>query len=182
MNRDIERVLYSQEDLQACVKRLATQIEQDYAGKELVCVCILKGGVMFMTDLVRAVNLPLEMDFMAASSYGNGTTSSGQVTILKDLSTDVNGKHVLIVEDIVDTGKTLSYLTNYLISTRHAADVAICTLLNKPERRVATDLQVKYVGMEVPNEFVVGYGLDYAEKYRNLPYIGVLKSEIYEKD
>lgn len=181
MNRDIERILYTQEELQDCADRLARQIEQDYAGKELVCVCILKGGVLFMTDLVRRINLPLEMDFMVASSYGSGTVSSGQVRILKDLDTDVSGKHVLIVEDIVDTGRTLSYLTNYLLSTRQAADVQICTLLNKPERREATNLHVRYVGAQVPNEFVVGYGLDYDEKYRNLPYIGVLKPEIYQE-
>lgn len=182
MKNDIAYVLYSREELQACVKRLARQIEADYAGKDLVCVCILKGGVMFMTDLVREINLPLTMDFMAASSYGSGTRSAGVVRILKDLDKDITGKHVLIVEDIVDTGNTLSYLSNYLRQSRGASDIAICTLLNKPERREARDLKVNYIGFEVPNEFVVGYGLDYDEKYRNLPYIGVLKPEVYEKD
>lgn len=182
MKNDIAYVLYSEEQLRDCCKRLARQIEADYAGKDLVCVCILKGGVLFMTDLIREINLPLSMEFMAASSYGSGTTSSGAVRILKDLDKDISGKHVLIVEDIVDTGNTLSYLSQYLRASRGAADIAICTLLNKPERRVAKDLEVKYIGFEVPNEFVVGYGLDYDEKYRNLPYIGVLKPEVYQKD
>ncbi|MBQ3223010.1 MAG: hypoxanthine phosphoribosyltransferase [Clostridia bacterium] len=182
MHNDIAYVLYSEQQLKECCKRLARQIEKDYAGKDLVCVCILKGGVMFMTDLIREVNLPLSMEFMAASSYGSGTTSAGVVRILKDLDKDITGKHVLIVEDIVDTGNTLSYLSQYLRASRGAADISICTLLNKPERREAKDLEVKYIGFEVPNEFVVGYGLDYDEKYRNLPYIGVLKPEVYEKD
>ena len=181
MNRDIAYVLYSEQQLRECVQRLARQIEEDYAGKDLVCVCILKGGVMFMTDLVREINLPLTLDFMAASSYGSGTTSAGVVRILKDLDKDISGKHVLIVEDIVDTGLTLSYLSNYLKS-RGARDIAICTLLNKPERRKAKDLKVEYIGFEVPDEFVVGYGLDFDEKYRNLPYVGVLKPEVYQKD
>ncbi|MDO4741241.1 MAG: hypoxanthine phosphoribosyltransferase [Eubacteriales bacterium] len=182
MQNDIAFVLYSQEEIKECVRRLARQIEEDYAGKELVCICILKGGVMFMTDLVREIRMPLEMEFMVASSYGRGSVSSGVVRILKDVDLDIRGKNVLIVEDIVDTGMTLSYLSNYLKASRGAADVTICTLLNKPERRKATDLEVKYIGYEVPNEFVVGYGLDYDEKYRNLPYIGVLKPEVYEKD
>ena len=181
MNRDIDYVLYSQEQIRECVQRLARKIEQDYAGKELVCVCILKGGFMFMSDLVREINLPLALDFMAASSYGSGTTSAGVVRILKDLDKDISGRYVLIVEDIVDTGLTLSYLRNYLKS-RGAVDIAICTLLNKSERRKAKDLKVEYIGFEVPDAFVVGYGLDYDEKYRNLPYIGVLKPEVYEKD
>ena len=182
MKNDIAYVLYSEEQLKECAKRLAREIEKDYAGKDLVCVCILKGGVMFMTDLIREINLPLTIEFMAASSYGSSTTSAGVVRILKDLDKDITGKHVLIVEDIVDTGNTLSYLSQYLRSTRGAADISICTLLNKPERREAKDLDVKYIGFTVPNEFVVGYGLDYDEKYRNLPYIGVLKPEIYEQD
>lgn len=181
MKRDIDYVLYSQEQIRECVQRLARKIEKDYEGKDLVCVCILKGGFVFMSDLVREINLPLTLDFMAASSYGSGTTSAGVVRILKDLDKDISGRHVLIVEDIVDTGLTLSYLSNYLKS-RGAVDIAICTLLNKPERRKADDLEVKYIGFEVPNAFVVGYGLDYNEKYRNLPYIGVLKPEVYEKD
>lgn len=181
MKRDIDYVLYSQEQIRECVQRLARKIEEDYEGKDLVCVCILKGGFVFMSDLVREINLPLTLDFMAASSYGSGTTSAGVVRILKDLDKDISGRHVLIVEDIVDTGLTLSYLSNYLKS-RGAVDIAICTLLNKPERRKADDLEVKYIGFEVPNAFVVGYGLDYNEKYRNLPYIGVLKPEVYEKD
>ena len=179
MKNDIAYVLYSEEQLKDCCKRLARQIEADYAGKDLVCVCILKGGVLFMTDLIREINLPLSMEFMAASSYGSGTTSSGAVRILKDLDKDISGKHVLIVEDIVDTGNTLSYLSQYLRASRGAADIAICTLLNKPERRVAKDLEVKYIGFEVPNEFVVGCGLDYDGFYRNLPFVGVLKPEVY---
>ncbi|WP_179396123.1 hypoxanthine phosphoribosyltransferase [Lacticaseibacillus absianus] len=177
MNDDILRVLYSKADIDAITQRLAAEIKRDYAGKRPLVICILKGAIMFMTDLVRAVDDYLEIDFMDVSSYGDATESSGEVKIIKDLDTSVAGRDVLIVEDIVDTGRTLSYLMK-LFETREANSVKICTLMDKPERRVK-DVTADYVGTTVPNEFVVGYGLDYAERYRNLPYIGVLKPEVY---
>ncbi|WP_262316688.1 hypoxanthine phosphoribosyltransferase [Lacticaseibacillus parakribbianus] len=180
MNDDILKVLYSKADIEAITTRLAAEIKRDYAGRNPLVVCILKGAIMFMTDLVRAVDDYLEVDFMDVSSYGTATESSGEVKIIKDLDTSVAGRDVLIVEDIVDTGRTLSYLMK-LFETRDAASVKICTLMDKPERRVK-DVHADYVGTMVPNEFVVGYGLDYAERYRNLPYIGVLKPEIYNHD
>ncbi|WP_225048715.1 hypoxanthine phosphoribosyltransferase [Lacticaseibacillus kribbianus] len=180
MNDDILKVLYSKADIDAITQRLAAQISADYAGKSPLVVCILKGAIMFMTDLVRAVDDYLEIDFMDVSSYGDATESSGEVKIIKDLDTSVAGRDVLIVEDIVDTGRTLSYLIK-MFETRDARSVKICTLMDKPERRVK-DVVADYVGTTVPNEFVVGYGLDYAERYRNLPYIGVLKPEVYNHD
>lgn len=177
MENDILRVLYSKDDIQAITKRLAAQIKVDYAGKNPLVVCILKGAIMFMTDLVREVDDYLEIDFMDVSSYGNETVSSGEVKIIKDLDVSVANRDVLIVEDIVDTGRTLHYLIE-IFKTRQARSVKICTLMDKPERRIA-DVHADYVGTEVPNEFVVGYGLDYAERYRNLPYIGILKPEVY---
>lgn len=177
MENDILRVLYSKDDIHEITKRLAAEITRDYAGKNPLVVCILKGAIMFMTDLVREVPDYLELDFMDVSSYGDETVSSGEVKILKDLDTSVANRDVLIVEDIVDTGRTLHYLTE-IFKTRQARSVKICTLMDKPERRVA-DVKADYVGTTVPNEFVVGYGLDYAERYRNLPYIGVLKPEVY---
>ncbi|WP_125705806.1 hypoxanthine phosphoribosyltransferase [Lacticaseibacillus daqingensis] len=177
MNDDILKVLYSKEDIAAITARLAQEIKRDYAGKRPLVVGILKGAIMFMTDLVREVDDYLEIDFMDVSSYGDATESSGEVKIIKDLDTSVAGRDVLIVEDIVDTGRTLSYLMR-LFATRDAKSVKICTLMDKPERRVK-EVKADYVGTAVPNEFVVGYGLDYAERYRNLPYIGVLKPEVY---
>lgn len=179
MMNDLAYVLYTKEQIEEMVQKLAREIERDYAGKEPVCVCILKGGIMFMADLIRAIRIPLTIDFMATSSYGSGTRSAGVVRIIKDLDRDIAGKDVIIVEDIVDSGLTLSYLKEYL-KNRGAASLKICTLLDKPERR-KVPLQADYFGFTTPNEFVVGYGLDYDEKYRNLPLIGVLKPEVYEK-
>lgn len=180
MDNDILKVLYSQADIQTINNRLANELKRDYAGKNPLVICILKGAIMFMTDLVRAIDDYVEIDFMDVSSYGDATESSGEVKILKDLDTSVKGRDVLIVEDIVDTGRTLFYLKK-LFNTRDANSVKICTLMDKPERRVV-DVHADYVGTEVPNEFVVGYGLDYAERYRNLPYIGVLKPAVYTQD
>ena len=177
MLQDIERVLLSEEQLQQRVRELGEEISKEYAGKEILMIGVLRGAVMFMADLARAIAVPVMIDFMAVSSYGTSTSSSGRVRILKALDEEVAGKHVLIVEDIIDSGLTLSYLVDN-IKSRQPASVRICTLLNKPERR-KVDLEVNYNGFVVPDEFVVGYGLDYAEKYRNLPFIGVLKPEVY---
>ena len=177
MDNDILKVLYSKEQLHEFNVKLAAELKRDYAGKFPLMVCILKGAVLFMTDLVREMDEYVELDFMDVSSYGSGTESSGDVKILKDLDTSVKGRDVIIVEDIVDTGATLVALMK-LFETRQAKSVKVCSLLDKPSRR-EQDVKVDYVGVTVPNEFVVGYGLDYAEKYRNLPYIGVLKPEIY---
>ena len=177
MLQDIERVLLSEEQLQQRVRELGEEISKEYAGKEILMIGVLRGAVMFMADLARAIAVPVMIDFMAVSSYGTSTSSSGIVRILKDLDEEVAGKHVLIVEDIIDSGLTLSYLVDN-IKSRQPASVRICTLLKKPERR-KVDLEVNYNGFVVPDEFVVGYGLDYAEKYRNLPFIGILKPAIY---
>ena len=177
MHQDIEKVLFSEEQLRERIRQLGQEITRDYAGQELVLVCILRGSYIFMADLSRAIDLPISADFIALSSYGKGTSSSGQVELRKDLSDPVEGKHLLIVEDILDSGNTLYYLTN-LLKTRHPASVRICTLLNKPERR-EKDIHPDYVGFTIPDAFVVGYGLDYAEKYRNLPYVGILKPTVY---
>ena len=180
MNNDIARVLISEEQLSKRVREMAAEITRDYAGKNPTMICILKGAVMFYSDLLRNIPIPLTMDFMAVSSYGNKTKSSGEVEIRKDLSTSIEGKHVIFVEDIVDSGFTLSYLTR-MLSSRGAASVKLCTLLDKPARRApGITLKSDYSGFVVGDEFVVGYGLDYAEYYRNLPYIGVLKPEVYE--
>ena len=178
MRADIEKILYSVEDLNKRVAELGAQITQDYQGENLMVIGILKGSNIFTSDLVRAINLPLQMDFMAVSSYGNATESSGVVRIIKDLNASVEDQHILIVEDIIDSGLTLRYLKENLLS-RGPKSVKICTLLDKPLRRkVAVD--VDYIGFEVPDEFIVGYGIDYAERYRNLPYVGVLKRSVYE--
>ena len=177
MLQDIERVLLSEEELRQRVRELGEEISKEYAGKEILMIGVLRGAVMFMADLARAITVPVMIDFMAVSSYGTSTSSSGIVRILKDLDEEVAGKHVLIVEDIIDSGLTLSYLVDN-IKSRQPASVRICTLLNKPERR-KVDLEVNYNGFVVPDEFVVGYGLDYAEKYRNVPFIGILKPAIY---
>lgn len=180
MDKDMAKVLFSQEELQTRIRELGAQLSEDYRGKTPTMVCILKGAIMFYTDLVRSMDIPLTMDFMAVSSYGNSTKSSGEVEIRKDLSTSIEGKHVVIVEDIVDSGFTLTYLTR-LLNTCGAKSIKLCTLLDKPSRRApGITLRADYSGFAVGNEFVVGYGLDYAELYRNLPYIGVLKPEIYE--
>ena len=180
MHKDLAYVLLEEEAIQKRVKELGRQITRDYEGKELVLIGILKGAVVFFSDLIRHVELPMSMDFMAISSYGNATKSAGVVRILKDLDKDIVGKHIIIVEDIVDSGLTLSFLKDNLVS-RGAASLRICALLDKPERR-KVDIKADYQGFTIPDPFVVGYGLDYAERYRNLPYIGVLKPEIYTKD
>ena len=175
--QDIERVLFTEEALKARVAELAAQIDQDYAGREPMFISVLRGSFIFMADLVRAVTLPCKLDFMAVSSYGSGTTSSGQVKINKDLSENIEGRDIIVVEDILDSGNTLSYLLK-LLEARHPASIRLCTLLDKPERRTKP-VAVQYSGFTIPDEFVVGYGLDYDEKYRNLPYIGILKPRVY---
>lgn len=178
MKEDLESILLTQEQIHDRIAAMGEEISRDYAGKEPLIVGVLKGCFVFMADLMRAVTVPCSIDFMAVSSYGNSTSTSGAVEINKDLSQDIQDRHVLIVEDILDSGVTLNYLTGYL-KNRGPASIAIATLLDKPSRRKA-DVRAKYVGFEVPDAFVVGYGLDFAEKYRNLPYIGILKPEIYE--
>lgn len=180
MLKDIEKVYYSEEQLNEIVLRLGKQISEDYKDKNLLLVSVLKGSVVFMADLMRAITVPCAIDFMCVSSYKSGTESSGVVKIVKDLDINLEGYDLLIVEDILDSGKTLSSLKKILTS-RNPKSIRICTLLDKPERRVVDDIFADYSGAEVPDEFVVGYGLDYDEKYRNLPYIGVLKREVYEK-
>jgi hypoxanthine phosphoribosyltransferase len=175
---DIERVIVSEVDLQARIKELAAQVDADYQGRDVLLVGVLKGAVMAMADLSRAMQRHLEMDWMAVSSYGSGTKSSGVVRILKDLDRDITGRNVLIVEDIVDSGLTLSWLKSNLES-RGAANVDILAILRKPEA-AKVEVAVKYVGFDIPTDFVVGYGLDFDEKYRNLPFIGVLAKHMYE--
>jgi hypoxanthine phosphoribosyltransferase len=177
MGSSLKEVLISTEQLQARVAQLAARIDNDYADRELLLVGVLKGAVMVMADLARAMHLPVQMDWMAVSSYGSGTRSSGVVRILKDLDTDISGRHVLIVEDIIDSGLTLSWLVGNLRS-RNPASVAVCAMLRKPSS-AQIEIDVAYTGFEVPDEFVVGYGLDYAERYRNLPFIGTLNPEVY---
>jgi len=174
---DVAEILITEEELQARVAELGKAISDDYRGKDLLLVCILRGAVVFLSDLMRHITIPHEIDFMAVSSYGAATETSGIVRILKDLETSIEGRDVLIVEDIVDTGLTLNYIINNL-KTRRPASLRTCVLLNKPERRLV-DVPLDYVGFDIPNKFVVGYGLDYGEKYRNLPFIGVLKPELY---
>ena len=174
MLNDIEKVYYSEEVLQSIVERLGKQISEDYKDKNLLLVSVLKGSVVFMADLMRAITVPCAIDFMCVSSYANKTESSGVVKIVKDLDINLEGWDVLIVEDILDSGKTLSYIKKILLS-RNPKSLKICTLLDKPERRVAMDVFADYSGAEVPDEFVVGYGLDYDQKYRNLPYISYLE-------
>jgi hypoxanthine phosphoribosyltransferase len=174
----IKSILVSEEEIRVKVKELGEIITNDYRDKELIVVGILKGAVVFMSDLCREIKLPILMDFMAVSSYGKSSLSTGEVRIIKDLDFSVENKHVLIVEDIIDTGYTLSYLTDNL-RKRGAQSVKIVTLLDKPDRRQA-DVPVDYLGFEIPDEFVVGYGLDYAEQYRNLSYVAALKEEVYQ--
>ena len=177
MMDDLEKVLFTKEQLAEKVAELGREISRDYAGKEIFAVCILKGAVVFYADIVRAIDVPVQLDFMIASSYGASTESSGTVKILKDLDYDIEGKHVIIIEDIIDSGLTMNYLMKYF-KERKPASVKLCALLSKPSRRKA-DVTIDYCGSEVPDEFLVGYCLDYAEKYRNLPCIGILKREIY---
>lgn len=178
MQEDILKVLYAESEIQTAVKRLGQEISKDYAGKNPLMIGILKGAIVFMTDLIRTIDDFVEVDFMDVSSYGASTVSSGEVKILKDLDTSVAGRDIILVEDIVDSGRTLDYLIK-LFKTRDAHSVAICALMDKPKGRVM-EVKTNYVGLSVPDAFVVGYGLDYAEKYRNLPYIGILKPEVYE--
>ncbi|GAA4626922.1 MULTISPECIES: hypoxanthine phosphoribosyltransferase [Cellulomonas] len=177
MGDDLEKVLLSEEQLHTRLDEMAAQIDADYAGKDLLLVGVLKGAVMVMADLARRLHTPLAMDWMAVSSYGSGTKSSGVVRILKDLDTDLTGKHVLIAEDIIDSGLTLSWLLSNLRS-RGPESVEIATMLRKPEA-AKVEVPVRYVGFDIPTEFVVGYGLDYAEKYRNLPFVATLAPHVY---
>lgn len=182
MHEDVSRIIISEEEIQQRVRELGEAISRDYAdqvGKEgIILVSVLRGAAIFMADLARAIEIPLEMDYMAVSSYGNAAKSSGVVNIQKDLSGSITGRHVVIAEDILDSGLTLRYLLNNLES-RKPASITVCSLLVKNRKR-EVDVECRYVGFECPDEFIVGYGLDYAERYRNLPYIGVLKPEIYE--
>lgn len=178
MSDDIKEVLISTDEIKKKVKELGQQISKDYMGKNLMLVGILKGSVPFMADLLREITIPCTMDFMAVSSYGNSSKSSGVVRILKDLDFEVENKHILIVEDIIDSGTTLSYLVDYL-KGRKAESIEIACLLNKAEAR-KVKIDAKYIGFEVPDYFLVGFGLDYGEKYRNFPYVGILKEEVYK--
>lgn len=177
MHKDIEKILYSEKDIENIVNTIAKQIEKDYNDKDFIMVGLLKGSIAFMVDLMRKVNLDFSIDFIVASSYGSGTVSSGRVNIQKDISQSVEGKDILIVEDIIDSGNTLDFITKYL-KAKKAKSVKLCTLFNKPDRRFA-DIHIDYAGAVIPDEFIVGYGLDYDEKYRNLPYVGVLKPSVY---
>ena len=179
LEQDIEWVLFTEQELKDRVAEIAAQIDRDYAGKEPMLISVLRGSFIFMADLVRSITLPCTVDFMAVSSYGAGTTSSDQVKITKDLSESIEGRDIIVVEDILDSGNTLSYLFQ-LLQARHPASVRLCTLLDKPSRRTKP-VTADYTGFTVEDLFVVGYGLDYAEKYRNLPYIGILKPSVYEK-
>ncbi len=178
MINDIEKVLISEDELSDIVTDLGKRISVDYKDKDLLLVSILKGSVIFMADLMRAISIPCNIDFMAVSSYGSGAKTSGVVKIIKDLDKSIEGKDLLIVEDILDSGRTLSYIREILMA-RNPASIRICTLFDKPDRR-EVDLFADYIGTKVPNEFIVGYGLDYDEYYRNLPYIGALKRSVYE--
>jgi hypoxanthine phosphoribosyltransferase len=177
LGSDLAKVLIPEDQLHARIREMAARIDADYAGQDLLLVAVLKGAVMAMADMSRALHIPVSLDFMAVSSYGSGTKSSGVVRILKDLDTDISGRHVLIIEDIVDSGLTLSWLIDNL-RVRQPASLEVCTILRKPEA-VKTEIDVKYVGFDIPNEFVIGYGLDYAEKYRNLPFVGTLAPHVY---
>lgn len=177
MHKDVEKILYSEKELENIVKSIAKQIEKDYNGKDFIMVGLLKGSVFFMVDLMKEINLDFVTDYIVVSSYGSGTASSGRVNIRLDISQPVEGRDILIVEDIIDSGRTLDFITKYLLAKK-ARSVRICTLFSKPDRR-EVDIPVDYVGAVIPDEFIVGYGLDYDEKYRNLPYVGVLKRSVY---
>jgi hypoxanthine phosphoribosyltransferase len=174
---DIHHVLLTEQEIQDKIAELAAEVARDYAGREVLLVGVLKGAVLFMSDFARALRLPTQMEFMAVSSYGSATSSSGVVRILKDLDRDIAGRHVLVLEDIIDSGLTLSWLLRNL-GTRQPASLEVCALLRKPEA-IKVEVPVKYVGFDIPNEFVVGYGLDYAERYRDLPYVATLRPEVY---
>lgn len=172
-------VLISKEDIDLKIRQMAEQISKDYAGREIHMICVLRGGVFFMCELAKHITIPVSLDFMSVTSYGSDTKSSGVVKIVKDLDDAIEGKHVIVVEDIIDSGRTLSYLME-LLRDRKPASLSLCTMLDKPECRIV-DVDVDYTGFQIPDEFVVGYGLDYAQKYRNLPYIGVVEL-LDEKD
>ncbi len=178
MNKDIEKILVTEEELAQVTKKLGEQITRDYTGKKLLIVGVLKGSIYFLTDLSRHIDLPCHIDFVQASSYGSGTVSSREIEIIKDISEDLSGFDVLLVEDILDTGRTLKHIHD-MLSKRNPESIAVVTLLDKPSRR-EVDIYADYIGIDVPNAFVVGYGLDYDQYYRNLPYIGILKEEIYK--
>ncbi len=178
-DEDIESVVVSEEQIQARITELADQVSRDYADREVLLVGVLKGAVMFMADFSRALCRPLTMEFMAVSSYGQSTNSSGVVRILKDLDRDITGQHVIVVEDVIDSGLTLSWLLRNL-RTRQPASVEVVALLRKPDA-IRVDVAVRYIGFDIPNAFVVGYGLDFAEHYRDLPYVGILKPAVYER-
>ena len=167
------KVLLTEEEVDARIREIGEQISKDYEGKEIHLVCVLKGGTFFMCELAQSISVPVSLDFMSVSSYGSGTKSSGVVKIVKDLDESIMGKDVLVVEDIIDSGRTLSYLLE-MLKERQPASLRLCTLLDKPERRVV-DVDIDYTAFEIPDEFIVGYGLDYAQKYRNLPYVGVVE-------
>jgi hypoxanthine phosphoribosyltransferase len=179
MENDVGEVLITREQVREKTSELGRQITKDYEDKDPLLICVLKGGLLFLADLMREIQLPLEIDFMAVSSYGDSTESRGVVRILMDLDRNIQGRHVLIVEDIIDTGGTLNYIIENL-RTRDPASIKICTLLDKPARRVL-DIPIDYVGFVIPDKFVIGYGLDFGEIYRNLPYVGVLKPELYSQ-
>ncbi len=174
---DMEEILYSEEYIKEMVERMGEEITNDYKGKNLLLVSVLKGSIAFMADLMRQINLPVRIDFMSVSSYGAGTKSSGNVKIIKDLDIPLEGYDIIVVEDILDSGKTLHSLLK-ILSSRNPKSIEICTLFDKPERR-EVDVKAKYIGTNIPDAFIVGYGLDFDEKYRNLPFVGVLKPEIY---
>lgn len=174
---DVEKILFNEDQIAEIVRNIGQQISKDYEGKNLLLVSVLKGSLIFMSDLMREITVPCAIDFLSVSSYGSGTSTSGEVRILKDLDASLEGKDVLVVEDILDSGVTLSYLLKNL-SARHPASIRLCTFLDKPERR-RVEVKADYIGAAVPDEFIVGYGLDYAELYRNLPYVGVLKPSVY---
>ncbi len=177
MHKDIQEILFSEKEIENIVNSIAKQIEKDYNGKDFIMVGLLKGSVAFMVDLMKKINLDFSIDFIVASSYGSGTQSSGRVNIQKDISQSVEGKDILIVEDIIDSGHTLDFITKYL-NAKKAKSVRICTLFNKPDRR-EVDIPVEYSGAVIPDAFIVGYGLDFNERYRNLPYVGILKPSVY---
>jgi hypoxanthine phosphoribosyltransferase len=179
MLQDVETILFDKEVLANRIQELGEEISKDFAGEEVLLVGILKGASVFLSDLVRKISLPAYIDFMVVSSYGNSAETSGVVRIIKDLDENIEGKNVIVVEDIIDTGLTLAYLNQNLLS-RHPKSLKICTLLDKPTRR-EKEINIDYRGFEVPDEFIIGYGIDYAEKYRNLPFVGILKREVYEK-
>lgn len=179
LHDDIDKVLITESEIRYKVKEIGERISSDYAGKDLVVVSVLRGGVIFVADLIREVSIPVAVDFMAISSYGPSTDTSGVVKVLKDLEEDIVGRDVLIVEDIIDTGLTLNYLIKNLKS-REPASLNVCVLLDKSARRIVENLPIEYKGFDVPDLFVVGYGLDFRQKYRNLPYVGILKKSVYE--